>query len=49
MTLDYGSYGIFLILGNAGFISTTVVYLDPYMQYLSGVTLVYYYGILTIT
>ena len=25
MTLDYGNYGIFLILGNAGFISTTVV------------------------
>ena len=24
-TLDYGSYGIFLIMGNAGFISSTVV------------------------
>ena len=24
MTLDYGNYGIFLIMGNAGFISSTV-------------------------
>ena len=24
MTLDYGIYGIFLIMGNAGFISSTV-------------------------
>ena len=23
-TLDYGNYGIFLIMGNAGFISSTV-------------------------
>ena len=27
MTLDYGNYGIFLIIGNAGFISSTVSYL----------------------
>ena len=25
MTLDYGNYGIFLIMGNAGFLSSTVV------------------------
>ena len=25
MTLDYGNYGIFIIMGNAGFISSTVV------------------------
>ena len=25
MTLDYENYGIFLIMGNAGFISSTVV------------------------
>ena len=25
MTLDYGTYGMFLIVGNAGFISSTVV------------------------
>ena len=24
MTLDYGSYAIFLLMGNAGFISSTV-------------------------
>ena len=24
MTLDYGNYGIFLMMGNAGFISSTV-------------------------
>ena len=24
MTLDYGNYGIFLIRGNAGFVSSTV-------------------------
>ena len=25
MTVDYGNYGIFLIMGNAGFLSSTVV------------------------
>ena len=25
MTLNYGNYGIFLIVGNAGFLSSTVV------------------------
>ena len=24
MTLDYGHYGIFLVMGNAGFISSTI-------------------------
>ena len=24
MTLDYGNYGIFLVMGNAGFASSTV-------------------------
>ena len=28
MTLDYGNYGVFLIIGNAGFISSTVCQKD---------------------
>ena len=33
MTLDYGNYGIFLIMGNAGFISSTVVeVVDPHFE-----------------
>ena len=30
MTLDYGNYGIFLIVGNAGFLTSTLwMQLDP--------------------
>ena len=34
MTLDYGNYGIFLIMGNARFISSTVVNCYPEPKYL---------------
>ena len=27
-TLNYGNYGIFLVMGNAGFVSSTVVHAD---------------------
>ena len=29
MTLDYGNYGIFFVMGNAGYISSTVTTLTP--------------------
>ena len=38
MTLDYGNYGIFLIMGNAGFMSSAVVYK-------SGVCIITVYGV----
>ena len=39
MTLDYGNCGIFLIMGNAGFISSTLVPLDsPEVPWPYGIT-----------